>query len=907
MGLRRAVLLCSVVLLAAAPAFALEPYLVKDINPIAINPGSNPRELTTLDNGVALFLADSSYRPELWRSDGTAAGTYQLSEPICEGLICEQKRLRIFAHAGGRLFFLPGHYQDNGSLRGLSITDGTKPGTFPLADPFVFPSHEPPVWVKSRGLLFFGAAELLRGEQKLWRSDGTPGGTYPLSDLWGGSSGLTEFRGKLYFGNSDSLHGLSLWVSDGSAAGTKSLKDLDPSSPSLGNPLLLRSIGSVLVFFDGSLTSLWRSDGTARGTVPIARFPRVSAPYPRYYPYVTGVTSLNGRYYFGLAKDDRGEELWVSDGTISGTRQLTNFALHDALSHSPGDWIPLPTRSAGARVIFLAGDDQHGHEPWVTDGTPKGTRLLRDLCPGRCSSSASVVASFGSRLILRASDSAHGAELWITDGTPAGTRLIRDICRGSCSSRARGLWELGDKLLFEAFDLLHGPEIWRSDGTPRGTVRVTDWPSAFVGIGSGIPIPEALLFSADQSTEGHELWRTDGTAQGTYLLRDIADQDQGGSTPFPVLATADRLYFYADDGLPGGQLWASDGTEAGTVPVHELSQPAGRPLAIASGFLFALQSVNKELELWRMSPTGADAVLLAVLGQQGIDPPRIESAGNRIFVQNGGELWTSDGAPSGTHKLAPPFGGAMATLPGRLVFSAGGDLWTSDGDHTTLLLAFPSGSSGLRFLGEHGGQLWFEGPRPGSVDRSARSLWSTDGTSHGTMARTDFPIGMEGAEISLLISAGSRMFLTAAGSGSGKGGLWISDGTAAGTRRISSSVLAGYISDKPAVVGGSLFYWHWDGEATSLGRSDGTEAGTGLVLDASGEKIVQDVWKDLAAAGDNVYFIRNGELWRTDGSPTGTMKVGARFPERLTPAGGRLFFSAWDPATGRELWAVDPQ
>jgi hypothetical protein len=37
------------------------------------------------------------------------------------------------------------------------------------------------------------------------------------------------------------------------------------------------------------------------------------------------------------------------------------------------------------------------------------------------------------------------------------------------------------------------------------------------------------------------------------------------------------------------------------------------------------------------------------------------------------------------------------------------------------------------------------------------------------------------------------------------------------------------------------------------------------------------------------------------------VKVGARFPEQLTPAQNRLFFSAWDAATGRELWALDPQ
>jgi ELWxxDGT repeat protein len=243
----------------------------------------------------------------------------------------------------------------------------------------------------------------------------------------------------------------------------------------------------------------------------------------------------------------------------------------------------------------------------------------------------------------------------------------------------------------------------------------------------------------------------------------------------------------------------------------------------------------------------------------------------------------------------------LAPFQGRLFFNVGPELWSRDKATGKMspLVSYPAGTEsipGPKFLGVHGGRLWYEAHRSGTGDNlSARVLWSTDGTAAGTTSYPDVPIGTELSPIALLISAGSRMFLSVGGH------LWVSDGTAAGTRRFPGEP---FTSGKPVLLGGRLFYWQRDG----LWSSDGTAAGTQPVLDASGAKIAWDPWEVLAGFGEHVYFVgATGELWRTDGSPAGTVKVGARFPEQLTPAQNRLFFSAWDAATGRELWALDPQ
>jgi ELWxxDGT repeat protein len=69
---------CSLLVLLALPAAGLEPYLVKNINPGSGPEGSNPVSLVTLGGAVLFFADDSGFG--LWRSDGTAAGTFRLSD-----------------------------------------------------------------------------------------------------------------------------------------------------------------------------------------------------------------------------------------------------------------------------------------------------------------------------------------------------------------------------------------------------------------------------------------------------------------------------------------------------------------------------------------------------------------------------------------------------------------------------------------------------------------------------------------------------------------------------------------------------------------------------------------------------------------------------------------------------------
>ena len=124
MKLRRMLALAVV----ALPVWAQGPYLVKDINPAIVNTDDgNPTELEAM--GKALFFrACDDQGCELWKSDGTAAGT-ALVRDIWPG--SGSSRPSELTDVNGTLFFLA-----NDGTHGIELwkSDGTAAGTVMVKD-----------------------------------------------------------------------------------------------------------------------------------------------------------------------------------------------------------------------------------------------------------------------------------------------------------------------------------------------------------------------------------------------------------------------------------------------------------------------------------------------------------------------------------------------------------------------------------------------------------------------------------------------------------------------------------------------------------------------------------------------------------------------------------------------------
>jgi ELWxxDGT repeat protein len=348
---------------------------------------------------------------------------------------------------------------------------------------------------------------------------------------------------------------------------------------------------------------LWRTDGTAAGTVLLKDIRTGSASSTPHWFMAVG-----NQVYFA-ANAGSGDELWKSDGTAVGTANVIN------LNGSSSSY-PRPLFAKDSFLYFSAADTGTGIELWKTDGSAAGTILLKDIAPGSAGSGPSSPVEFKGILYFVASSPDAGKELWRTDGSPTGTFLVKDLNPGSASADPANLTVAGSLLYFTADDGVHGKELWRTDGTVAGTALVKD-------IGSGaedgsvyhaMAAGNFLYFSAKptQPETSWALWRSDGTEAGTIPLLPAYNYINA------IQGVGNTVYFSAQ--VPGNpaRYWSSQGTVESTLPNPEASFYLASLHPWGSGFC-SLNSTARSL--WQNDGPGAKPYEIADL-----------SAGSTIYL-----------------------------------------------------------------------------------------------------------------------------------------------------------------------------------------------------------------------------------------------------------------------------------
>jgi len=429
-----------------------------------------------------------------------------------------------------------------------------------------------------------------------------------------------------------------------------------------------RDNGSVL-FQDPFADELYRTDGTQAGTV------RIKAFDDNGYGTVSGLTKLgNGRAVFLANLGDNNTELWITDGTEAGTGSLK-----DIKPGPEGQSFPSTSYiiSAGnGRVVFAADDGVHGRELWVTDGTPDGTVMLKDINEGSGSSTPEDFITLpGGKTIFSVNTGANGFEiwttegtsdstyrlgetnlnpsdnsffnlsdpvdlgsgpylitantttegqLWVTDGTAAGTSLVSSA--DPYTSGTADIASLGSTAVFSYDDGTSGKELWVSDGTAAGTVQVMDISAGATG--SGVSHLQSLgngkaVFIANDGTNGSEIWVTDGTSSNTSLLRDINPGSSDGVTSSLMTLGNGQVIFAGNDPTNGAALWTTDGTESGTTLLHDMaSQPSTleitQYLTLGDNSLVFGARVDDRIQLWYTDGTAANTRSLYDFGTEAI-------------------------------------------------------------------------------------------------------------------------------------------------------------------------------------------------------------------------------------------------------------------------------------------------
>src|SRR5215212_5719457 len=422
---------------------------------------------------------------------------------------------------------------------------------------------EPNYLVDFKGKLLFAAMHPDFGEE-LWRSNGTRSGTRLVRDIDPGPLVVNKAQNTetgssvpdrvlltkngIYFAAITAKYGEELWKSDGTKSGTKVVKDIVPGPGDSGVEGFVSIAPRTMLFRAWDKNhgeELWKTDGTTKGTTlikdinpdlpPGARCKQGDCGIPKGWSHPDTVTVMGKQVFFAADDGKHGVELWKSDGTEKGTTLVKDINTVKGNSN-PNDKGDAINRSAeveklyvvGKTLYFRASDGKHGVELWKSDGTNKGTRLVKDINPAApapintaCKDRKSCVGSSwvdditvvgktaaGRRIYFTAIDGKHGLELWKSDGTRKGTKLVRSINTGSADSDPDSLTAFKGRLLFSADDGVHGYEMWRSNGTKANTGLLINLEPGAGGSEPGeLTISGPLLyFAASTPSAGEELW-----------------------------------------------------------------------------------------------------------------------------------------------------------------------------------------------------------------------------------------------------------------------------------------------------------------------------------------------------------------------------------------------------------------
>lgn len=395
--------------------------------------------------------------------------------------------------------------------------------------------------------------------------------------------------------------------------------------------------------------------------------------------------------------------------------------------------------------------------------------------------------------------------------------------------------ELVDKIIFMGKTNGSGLEPWvcQKDGSgaqmikdiKQGTGSCMDGP--FADRNDLRTLNQYALFFANDGFSGKELWKTDGTLTGTSIVKEIGVGSNGANGQFTSVTPLNgHIIFYANDGS-GFDLWKTDGTEAGTSKISNLKLAIApyipyiyaennhlvynnKLFLIINEKLYAIDGSTFSLELLESGGSWTPAYVLIPFN-------------NKVyfFRQMGGyaSMWETDGTLSNTRLVkdriysAPVNGNTL--LPQS--FGVASDVFYLEMKKTT---------NGKTYTSE---------------------LWKSDGTSAGTVFVKSFY-----SSLNDMMVINNKVFFTAF-QDKQMNGVWVSYGTEANTSlvfnfELNTSFSAGtWWSAHFRNYRDSLLFNVTTQTRYGVYLTDGTNAGTRRIMDFNG---VSDVF-----VGNSVLYV----------------------------------------------------
>lgn len=390
----------------------------------------------------------------------------------------------------------------------------------------------------------------------------------------------------------------------------------------------------------------------------------------------------------------------------------------------------------------------------------------------------------------------------------------------------------------------------------------------------------SFYFTGDSPTHARALWKSDGTTAGTQVVKTFY------TPPTNLLQVGDKVLFVADYPHSDAGIWQSDGTAEGTFVLKGPFAEISTLIEIDGNVYFLARNYSQQSELWKINLVSHEALLIHTYANPG-HFGTLQKNGNSLLLSinysDHNELWISDGTTEGSRVFAATqnplegIGWASSAIPGKIfIFRtvydgylvAGGSIWLSDGTEagTTLVKSVSGEGAWIGLYEDLSDKLLLF-----ISEQGQSAYWGVDKESALAERLPDIPT--EPNSVYYFANVGRQWFFVVNKTDTAQKELWVTDGSAAGTKLLKS--FTDYGVELLRGANNRLFFMVWptEGALPALWTSDGTSAGTSMVTQYTAEKPCKTE-KLLHFDGIYYYFLDlDVFFWKTDGTEAGTVFI----------------------------------
>ncbi|WP_441003956.1 hypothetical protein [Pseudocolwellia agarivorans] len=504
---------------------------------------SFPSNLTVLNNKV-YFIGkfyneiQTQYISKLMATDGTPEGIHE----IFQFSLSNNEEYKIIGAKGNKLIILR-HVPDSGNnisvINEIWVSDGTTEGTIKLTDNGVRNElWDFEAWHFLENDFYFSGYTQEHGIE-LWRTDGSVSGTLLAKDIGYGQTKVQKgpiatnvddvfyMMERQWYGQLGGINGYhtekELWKTD--VLTMRSSKVTQWTFPT-------RILKQIITVEGGQYW--WIQNDTQSDLYDLAFYDYqnedITIVVTDMLEQCVGseftnrkMVTLGKEYYFQapVFNDDSFNcQLWVSDGTIDGTKAVTNLPRTAALDEIINNIVTYQNEVYFSLVVEIDEYLPLRTAIFKTDGTVSGTSEVFRLSDNGEDNLFFVENMLATSQGIYLVTNYGSTNLWYWQS--------KGITKVVDNADDFSIWSL--TRFKEGISFVSDNAIWSSDGTESGTSPIIflaniEGKNNYIDKLHSTPDYEKLIYGSYDSEGNHRLWVSDGTSFGTSVKGPIIDDN----------------------------------------------------------------------------------------------------------------------------------------------------------------------------------------------------------------------------------------------------------------------------------------------------------------------------------------------------------------------------------------------